>query len=234
MEFDWVAKSRHTSGGLIRIELPEPGQLRSRKVVTRSRARFTGKYPSWKMQKMVQWESFGELKVFKLLDCDPEVRLFREQPFTIHYRLAGRWRRHYPDILVETIHSTEVWEVKTERDALSPDIEERSVFLQTALPKLGYNYRVVDRNDFGDQRRLIHAETLLRFGRCQISLFDREFLRRLLNDAGSLCWHAAQRGDYGPKGPHILCRLVLEGRLQARLGPLPAPETEFVWRGESN
>jgi hypothetical protein len=168
---------------VIRIELPPQGQLRSRKVVTRSRTRFAGKYPSWKMRRMIQWESFGELKAFKLLDCDPDVRSFSEQPFTIFYRLAGRWRRHYPDILVETRRSKEVWEVKTDRDILPTEFEVRTAILQKELPKLGFEYRVVDRGYYGAPMRLAHAETLLRFGRRETTLFDRELVRRFLATA---------------------------------------------------
>src|SRR5215813_8651303 len=45
----------------------------SRNVVTRSRVRPTGKYPSWKMERMLEWESRNELHAFRLLDCDPSV-----------------------------------------------------------------------------------------------------------------------------------------------------------------
>lgn len=186
------------------------------------------------MQRMVQWESFAELKTFKLLDCDPEVKSFSEQPFTIHYRLGGRWRHHYPDILVERGNSTEVWEVKTERDAQHPDFEGRTAFLQREMPNLGLLYRVIDRTDFDAPGKLAHAETLLRYGRSNITLFDRELVRRLLEERGVVNWRAAKAGEYGPRGCRILCRLVLEGKLQARSALLPSPETELDFCEESN
>ena len=55
------------------IVFPEAGKLRSREVVSRSSARPKGKYPSWKIRRMVQWESENELNAFRLLDCDPDV-----------------------------------------------------------------------------------------------------------------------------------------------------------------
>lgn len=186
------------------------------------------------MQRMVQWESFGELKVFKLLDCDPEVKSFSEQPFTIHYRLAGRWWRHYPDLLVKRHHSMEICEVKTERDAQGSEFQERTAFLDRELKKLGFKYRVIDRTDFDDSGRLAHAETLLRFGRCEATLFERELIRRLLANDSALTWQAAYKGEYGPKGCQVLCRLVLEGKLQVRQGLLPLPDAQFVWRKDSN
>jgi hypothetical protein len=42
---------------ILRIVFSSAEQVRSRRVVTRSRFRPTGKYPSWKMGRMLQWES---------------------------------------------------------------------------------------------------------------------------------------------------------------------------------
>ncbi|TAK68026.1 MAG: hypothetical protein EPO19_09230 [Betaproteobacteria bacterium] len=44
------------------IVFPEASERRSRRVVSRSRSRPTGKYPSWKMARMVQWESHANTK----------------------------------------------------------------------------------------------------------------------------------------------------------------------------
>ena len=39
---------------------------------------------------MVQWESENELNAFRLLDCDPDVTRFHEQPCEIVYVLDGQ------------------------------------------------------------------------------------------------------------------------------------------------
>src|SRR5262245_2804740 len=49
----------------------EGQQLRT--VVTRSRERSTGKYPSWTMNQMLEWESPFELNAMYSLDADPAV-----------------------------------------------------------------------------------------------------------------------------------------------------------------
>ena len=97
----WFEMSANLSG-IKSILFPEPGQMRSRKVVSRSNARSTGKYPSWKMGRMIHWESINELNAFRLLDCDPNVTSYSEQPCQIAYVLDGVERIHYPDILVTT------------------------------------------------------------------------------------------------------------------------------------
>lgn len=90
-------------------------------------------------------------------------------------------------------------------------------------------YRVIDPSEFDDSHLLEHAETLLRFGRSQITLFDREFVRALFADEVPVTWHAAQRADFGSRGKHILCRMALEGKLHI-IGQLPSPEARFAWR----
>ena len=73
----------------IQVFFPDRGKLRSRKVVTRSRARKTGKIPSWKMGRMLQWESKNERLVFRILDGDATVTALFEQPLTVCYEDEG-------------------------------------------------------------------------------------------------------------------------------------------------
>ncbi len=56
-----------------------------RRIVMRSRARATGKYPSWKAGRMVQWESINELNAFRILDAMPEVSTFTERVLTMDH-----------------------------------------------------------------------------------------------------------------------------------------------------
>jgi hypothetical protein len=43
------------------IRYPEEGEQRMKEIVNRSNTRATGKYPSWKMGRMMQWETVGHL-----------------------------------------------------------------------------------------------------------------------------------------------------------------------------
>jgi len=213
------------------IAFPEPGQLRSRKIVSRSRARPTGKYPSWKMRRMVQWESENELNAFRLLDCDPDVTGFHEQPCEVVYVLDGQARSHYPDIFVEKNGRKELWEVKPESQAEEPEVVTRTTLLMQGLPLWGYTYRVVLAKDLAMQPRQGNACVLLGFGRRAVTDCEQEFIRRALSQHGSLLWSDACRGKYGPRGREILCSLVLRGVLSIDLNLPIAPSTRFVaWK----
>jgi len=202
------------TGSLINsIEFAEPTQLRSRKVVTRSRFRSTGKYPSWKMGRMIQWESQHERNAFRLLDVDPAVTRFAEQPCIIDYVMHGEPHRHYPDIFVETEQGMELWEVKTAAEASQTDVSHRTAFLTRELPVFGYSYRLKLAEDLGRQPRLSNALSVLRYGRYKVSEIEREAIRIALNRRHSLLWSDACAGTYGFRGRQIICALLLHGEL---------------------
>lgn len=211
----------------ITIEFPET--VRSRKVVTRSRARPTGKYPSWKMGRMLQWESVAELNAMRLLDADPSVLFFAEQPLILRYRLNGESRLHYPDQLVKRdTGSKELWEIKSERDAARSDVAARTALLRAALPTYGYEYRLVYAEELRRQPRLSNVLEILTWGRGPITAVDRERTRALLTRVPAVTWGAAVSGAVGCSGRQVLSRLVLEGMVAFDINEKLALDTPFT------
>lgn len=195
----------------IHIIFPKDGKIRSRKVVKRSNARNTGKYPSWKMQRMMQWESVHEGNAMRILDATPHVASFNEQPCEIIYTLNGVQHRHYPDLMVIEGNHREFWEVKTEADANSPEVAERTAFLTEALPEHGYGYRVVYAEVLAKQPRLDNVKRLNKLGRQPISSLDRERIRHLFKLEQAISWGLLE--EKFPQILRIVSRLILEGML---------------------
>lgn len=206
------------NGPVRAIRYPKDGQLRSRKVVSRSKTRSTGKYPAWKIGRMLQWESPHELNAFRLLDANPAVLAFREQPLVVSYVLDGVLHDHYPDIEVHTARGKELWEVKTREDALSPEVTGRTRLLSASLPTLGYTYRVVVAEELAAEPQLSNALLALRHGRAPVGPQERERVRMLLGRHPCLTWGAILDGAFGPNGRAIACRLLLEGVLRIDTG----------------
>lgn len=198
---------------IISITPPEEGKLRSRKVVSRSRARATGKYPSWKMGRMIQWESINELNAFRLLDANPAVTGYREQPCVIRYELDKQIHLHYPDVLVLSGESKELWEIKPSSEAKKHEYVERTELLAAGLPNLGFSYRLVIAEDLTQEPRLSNALTLLKFGRAPVLDVEVEQLRQVILQTGTINWGSVTSGAFGPMGRQLVCRLVLEGVL---------------------
>lgn len=195
----------------IEIIFPKDGKIRSRKVVKRSNARNTGKYPSWKMQRMMQWESVHEGNAMCILDATPNVVSFSEQPCEIIYTLNGNQRRHYPDFMVIEGKNREFWEVKTESDANSSEVAERTAFLAEVLPEYGYGYRVVYAEVLAKQPRLDNVKRLNKLGRQPISSLDRERIRHLFKLEQAISWGLLE--EKFPQILRIVSRLILEGML---------------------
>jgi hypothetical protein len=209
------------------IIFPIAGQLRSRRIVTRSRARGTGKYPSWKMGRMLQWESRNELNAFRLLDCCPTVSHFMEQPCQICYTQGGLSKSHYPNLLVEISGRKELWEIKPEAKGEQLEIALRAALLTQALARWGYEYRLVIDSDLAKQPRLRNAQILLRFGRHEVSGYEYESLRLIHKRQSILVWSKACKGAYGAKGREILCKLTLTGILTIDINAPWSDNTQF-------
>jgi len=224
------APTASSQRGLSQIEIlfPETGG-RSREIVSRSRHRPTGKYPSWKMSRMMEWESPGELNAFRLLDADPRTISYCEQPFAIRFALDGRTHTHFPDILVDSQEKREIWDIQSKANTRDDEIARRTLVLRSELPQLGFEYRIVLADELASQPRLSNCLTLLKYGRQPVGNAMRERIRQILSAAPHVCWRSALEGDLGTEGRAVLSRLALEGVLSYDIGQPISPMTRFIW-----
>ena len=214
--------------GICHVLVPDGVSPRTRKVVIRSNWHRTQKFPSRKAGRMVQSESRSEFYAHHLLEVDPTIQSFAEQPYRIIYVLEGKEREHYPDIRVERHDGRrEIWEVKSAKDAGSPFIRARTAFMQEHLAALGYTYRVALNEDLERQPRLNNLRLLLKFGRYPVDVVTREHIRQLAARADGIPWKAAREGVLGTQGRFALCRLVLDGLLTVDLESPVCADTRF-------
>ena len=181
---------------------------------------------------MIHWESPHELNAFRLLDANSAVLEFSEQPLIVKYRLDGIEHEHYPDIQVTTKQGKELWEVKTSEDAARPEVARRTALMSVGLPTLGFTYRVVHADDLERQPRLKTVLSVLRLGRADIPLIERERLRVTFERAPILTWGDVKRGALGAKGKHFACRLILEGAIALELSAPILDGRRLTWRGQ--
>ncbi len=214
---------------ILEIIFPEGDKIRSRKIISRSRARPTQKYPSWKMGRMIQAESHNELNAYRLLDADPDAIAYHEQPLTIRYVLHGNVHTHYPDTLVQWGQSRELWEIKPANEAADPAYKDRTRLLAAALPELGFAYRLIIAEDLARQPRLSTVLTLLKFGRAAAMPLAREQLRQAVEATGGIYWGAVLDGALGVTGRNLICRLALEGVLRVDIEQSLTRDTWFTW-----
>ena len=199
-------------GRILGLDWPANGG-RARRVVYRARNRVTGLYPSWKMGRMVEWESINERNACVLLDACHAVTAFAEQPVVVRYVLNGIEHEHYPDMLVDLADGKELWEVKPRDRALDDFILNRTRLMAAELPRYGYRYRVVLAEDLEKKTRLRIARYLLKWGRKAPDLLCRERVRVVMEERRFVTWGMALDGVFGPAGRCALSRLTLDGTL---------------------
>ena len=213
---------------ILALNWPADGCL-ARSVVTRSRARMTGKFPSSKMGRMVQWESRNERNSMVLLEACHWVLGYRAQPLEIRFRLGGEEHFHFPDTLVEYADTRELWEVKPRQHAIDPFVMARTQLMCSQLPKWNLTYRMVLAEDLAREPRLSLARDLLRFGRANVDAITRERVRELFQKVECVTWRSALAGHLGRYGRAALCRLTLEGRVLCDARAVLVPDTTFRW-----
>lgn len=195
------------------IVFPPAGTVRARKVVSRSKSRGSGKYPSRKMGRSLHWESPHEQHAFSLLEAHPDVLTYREQPAVIAFMMKGKRHIHYPDLEIVHRGGKEFWEVKPIAELADSEVLARSALLERDLPRFGYFYRIATAEDLAVQPRLGTAQKLVRQGTREMTLVEREHARRFFDQRSRVSWGELLDGVMGPSGLQHACRLVLEGKL---------------------
>lgn len=71
--------------------------IRAREPITRSRGIVRGQFPSFKMNRMIAWESQLERRACYLFEFSTGVEGFREQPITFKVPFYDRIKRYTPD-----------------------------------------------------------------------------------------------------------------------------------------
>lgn len=112
--------------------------------VTHHGGNIIGRFPSLKMRRMVSFESTLERDYAYVLDFDPEVAYFTEQPLTIEYNCAGRTLHYTPDF--EVAHSGQrhrLVECKPQHLIHTEDNQRKFTAAQAWCAERGWQFAVV-------------------------------------------------------------------------------------------
>ena len=190
---------------------------RQRKVISRSNAIRTIKFPSFKVGRMVHCNSPLERDACPLMDVDHSIKIYQEQPVRLRYQLNGEVHDHYPDFELQTITENIFREIKTEKYANTPEIKARTAYLTEVLPTYGYQYEVMTETTIHQQPRLKNATFLLKHGRRPVDITQFEILRLYVKNVGQLFWGDGAPTSDCPLNVFEICRLILDGYLSIRL-----------------
>lgn len=136
---------------------------RARRVITRSPTRTVGRFPSLKAGRSIHWESQLERDFVYLLEFDPIVLDYREQPETIRLTIDGKPRRYTPDFLVRTASLMVVYEVKPADKAAHPDMVALFAAAADHYAGRGMRHQVATEADIRIRPYLDNVGLLLRY-----------------------------------------------------------------------
>lgn len=177
-----------------------------------------GRFPSVKMQASVWWESQLEKDYIFLLEIDPLVKQFREQPLRIYYTLDGQQRHRYtPDFLVVRGARTQVVEVKTKGEAETE--ENLRLFRAVALEcsQSGYEFVVATDADIRVQPRLQNVQLLWRYARTQFLPHHQIYCRQALRSGPVTLGELTRHFDSKRVGRAVVYSLIYWGVLNVDL-----------------
>lgn len=134
---------------------------RARKVITRGPVRVVGKFPSRKSKRSLHWESQLERDRMCLLEFDPDVISFREQPETFDLLVEGQRYAYTPDIEVITRDGVVIEEIKPA--SRLDQFEPLFAAMSEEMIKRGICFRVITDTVIRLEPRLFNVKYLLRF-----------------------------------------------------------------------
>lgn len=136
-----------------------------RKITNKGSKKVIGKFASSKLNTTIWWESQIERDYIYLLEIDPEVSFYQEQPFHITYRFEGQDHSYTPDFYVERNHRQHVIEVKPEQDVYKEPNEHLFRIIRTICAQQNHEFVVVTETMIRAQPRLNNIKLLHKYSR---------------------------------------------------------------------
>ena len=199
------------------------------------------RFPSFKLGRMVRCESRLEGDYAELLDFDPAVTWFEEQPFTIQYIHGDRQFRYTGDFATVEAGRRFLIECKPTCAVDRDDNQRRCAAARAWCADHGYSFRLVTDADIRRGHRLANVKRLRPYAR---HLPDPRALGRALAaldaaPAGALTLAALATGIAAAGGqPPValdaalrdLLHLLRHGALAFAIDTVPLTRATPIWR----
>ncbi|MBD3667605.1 MAG: TnsA endonuclease N-terminal domain-containing protein [Kangiella sp.] len=117
----------------------------ARKINNGGKDRVIGNFPSYKMRRMVEWDSQVERDFLFYLEFDDDVIEYHPQPIKYPYSFKNKYHNHFPDFEVvrRSTPKLKYVEVKTYSTTQKPEFIEKTAAITAAMELDGFDYAVV-------------------------------------------------------------------------------------------
>lgn len=153
-----------------------------RKVSNRGRNAI-GKFPSTKMKRMIAFESLLERDFIYLLDYDPAVEWFEEQPLSIEYLREGKLLHYTPDFHLLEDGQHALVECKPERFVETEENRRKFGVAQEWCRGHGWEFRVVTEQQIRSGFHLQNVKLLAQYARQKVDSAIRSNIFASLQEA---------------------------------------------------
>ncbi len=178
------------------------------------------------MNTVIWWESQIERDYIYLLEIDPDVLSYKEQPFTLSYPSQGKLRKYTPDFWVERRVKKQVVEVKPQQQVESQSNLHLFPKIASICHQLDLEFVVVTETMIRVQPKLDNIKLLMKYSRVSLSATHRLDCLQYFHSQKSRSLQQAEQ-DLRPVGMSrpILLRLLYEGWLVTDLMQPLRPES---------
>lgn len=142
-----------------------------------------GRFPSTKMGRMIAFESLLERDFIYLLDYDPDVEWFEEQPLSIEYMLETKLLHYTPDFHVLECGWHVLVECKPEQFAETEENRRKFAVAQEWCEKRGWEFRVITDQQVRSGFRLQNVKLLAQYARQKVGIGIRSQIHAFLQEA---------------------------------------------------
>lgn len=170
-----------------------------------------GYYPSIKMKRRIAYESTIERDKMTLLDFDPDVRAFEEQPLVIPYQYKNKTVTYTPDLLVQTLHRCILVECKPAELVVTEENQRKFNAARKWCEEHRFEFEVVTDEQVRTGFRLKNVVRLTQYARYNISPQMKSRTYSILRAAPNPLTIEALAGEIAPNnfGSALSCILHL-------------------------
>jgi hypothetical protein len=149
-----------------------------------------GRFPSTKMGRMIAFESLLERDFIYLLDYDPAVEWFEEQPLSIEYEYETKLLRYTPDFHLLERGQHVLVECKPERFVESEENRRKFAVARKWCEVRGWEFRLVTDQQVRSGYRLQNVKLLAQYARQKVDVAMRSQIQAFLRAAQTpVCVH---------------------------------------------
>jgi len=141
-----------------------------------------GKFPSLKLGRMVFFESRLERDQIYLMEYDPEVVFYEEQPLVIEYIAAGKRHKYFPDFKIVTSNGQHLLlECKTAKFVDKDKTQRKIAAGKSWCAARNWEFRLITEQETRAGFRLENVMFLWQFARHNIPLDTKARIYAVMN-----------------------------------------------------